>query len=274
MSGSRFLFWVQLISFFVLLCQHRNYIQGGCYLAHDLLGLVVAVTDCRGAFACFWSTEVARGVAGGGAGGWHCIQWSGNGLEGSCCTSEAVDDASVSQRSGFGRIFYSAGVPAAAKSGHILQPFARLAPGEGKGGGRGAKWGAKGHVFKKSQKNIQTKNPSLLAGSGPPGDAKRIGYFLSPGHHRPQACACATGHTADRPQATGPQAQGLQNSPPAPRAAHAPGPWHLRQYARLRSTRDEGRGTRGGEKGKKKKPRAACQTGLLQKPKSKKVSRI
>ena len=76
-SGSRFLFWVQLISFFVLLCQHRNYIQGGCYLAHDLLGLVVAVTDCRGAFACFWSTEVAGGVAGGGAGGWHCIQWRG-----------------------------------------------------------------------------------------------------------------------------------------------------------------------------------------------------
>ena len=68
----------------------------------------------------------------------------GRGLEGSCCTSEAVDDASVSQRSGFGRIFYSAGVPAAAKSGHILQPFARLAPGEGKGGEGGRSGGERG----------------------------------------------------------------------------------------------------------------------------------
>ena len=152
------------VDLILCLCLHRNCIQGGCYLAHDLLGLVVAVTDCRGAFACFWSTEVARGVAGGGAGGCHRIQWRGGGLEESCCTSEAVDDASVSQRSGFGRIFYSAGAPDRGMFCGLLRGWrrgrARGGPG-GRNGGKGARFPkkVKKHTNKKSLPTSRIRPP-------------------------------------------------------------------------------------------------------------------
>ena len=148
------------VDLILCLCLHRNCIQGGCYLAHDLLGLVVAVTDCRGAFACFWSTEVARGVAGGGAGGWHCIQWRGDGLEGSCCTSEAVDDGSVSQRSGFGRIFYSApGRQRPPNRGIFCSLLRGWRRGRARGGAGGAKRGQRGTFSKKIERTYKQKIP-------------------------------------------------------------------------------------------------------------------
>ena len=64
--------------------------------------------------------------------------------------------------------------------GACFAAFCVAGAGGGQGEGQGGETGAKGHVFQKKSKNIQTKNPSLLAGSAPPGNAKRIGYFLSP----------------------------------------------------------------------------------------------
>ena len=66
--------------------------------------------------------------------------------------------------------------------GACFAAFCVAGAGGGQGEGQGGETGAKGHVIKKKSKNIQTKNPSLLAGSAPPAVAKRSGYFLSLGH--------------------------------------------------------------------------------------------
>ena len=64
------------------LCLHRNCIQGGCYLAHDLLGLVVAVTaevhsPAFGARKSLVESQVGELVAGtassGGGVGWRGV---------------------------------------------------------------------------------------------------------------------------------------------------------------------------------------------------------
>ena len=49
--------------------------------------------------------------------------------------------------------------PPNSKQGHILQPLACLAPGEGKGGAKGAKRGQRGTFSKKSQKQYKKKVP-------------------------------------------------------------------------------------------------------------------
>ena len=77
-SGSRFLFWVCFISFFMLAYLSIAY---RVVAAREMTcwALVVAVADCRGASGCFWTTGVAGGVAGGGAGGSQWSQWNGPG---------------------------------------------------------------------------------------------------------------------------------------------------------------------------------------------------